>query len=153
MIWKELKAGSYKNYGYHIYGKYTEDYPTEIDGEVVYKESIETSVKIMNPLGDIVDEYSWFDNLMHNYNESYRYLIRFRQVYKKGRGIKGLYYELFPRLEEVIHIEDDYQRVLNDWTNYCERKIDGMVSEREKELYEQEMTDGLPDSVFIKYLD
>lgn len=148
MNWKELKKGNYKNYTYYIYGKYTEDYPTEIDGKVVYKEAIETSIKIMNSLGEIVHENSWFNMEMTRFDTiPYQYLIRFRTV------LKYVWYKISPKIVDVIHIEDDYERVMSDWANYCERKIDGMVSLQEKEKYEQEMTDGLPDSVFAKYLD
>ena len=149
MIWKELKKGDYKNYTYYIYGKYTEDYPTEIGGTEVYKEAIETSIKIINPLGDIVHENSWLNYELHNHKDiPYKYLIRFRKVY-----MSGWFYDLFPKIEKVIHIENDYSRVLADWNKYAEEVINGQLKESEKDRYEQEMTDGLPDSVFIKYLD
>lgn len=148
MLWKELKKGSYKNYTYYIYGKYTESYPTEIDGKVVYKEAIETSIKIMNPLCEIIHENSWFNMEMTRLDATpYHYLIRFRTV------LKYVWYKMSPKIVDVIHIEDDYERVVSDWTNYCEQIIDRELKDFEKEKYEQEMTDGLPDSVFVKYLD
>lgn len=148
MIWKELKCGNYKNYGYHIYGKYTEDYPTEIDGKIAYKESIETKIKIMNPLGDVIHEMHWLEYHQTKYEKiNFQYLIRFRPI------LKFRWYKMMPKLLDVIHIEDDYVRVLNNWKSYAEQIIDGQLKDFEKEKYEQEITDGLPDSVFIKYLD
>lgn len=148
MNWKELKKGSYKNYTYCIYGKYTENYPTIINGEEKYKEGIETKIEIMNPTGDILHESSWFDMEMNRFNDvPYQYLIRFRTV------LNYVWYKMSPKITDVIHIEDDYERVMSDWNCYCEQIIDKEINGFEKEKYEQEMTDGLPDSVFIKYLD
>lgn len=147
-LWKELKKYSYKNYTCYIYGKYTENYPTEIKGKVVYKESIETKIEIMNPSGDIVYKMDWSE-MYHRNKEKYhhQYLIRFRLL------VNDIWYYLKHKDGKIVHIEEDYQRVLNDWTTYTETIIDRLIHDYEKEIYEQQMTDGLPDSVFIKYLD
>ena len=147
MIWKELKSKRYKNYGYRILGVYSNDFYMEI-GDTTYTESIETKVEIMNPLGDIIKEINWFDKEGGHYmlhNHPYEYLIQFTPVYDKKWFGKVLI--------DVIHIEDKYHQVIDKWENYCENYIDENISSNDNEVYCQEMTDGLPNNLFMKYAE
>lgn len=147
MNWKELKKVNYKNYTYRILGYYMTNYTTKFrDAE--YKDNIGTKVEIINPSGEVVHSINWMEySDRHSETSHYQYLIRFRTINK------AKWYDMFPKPVDIIHIEDDYHRVLSDWTKYCEGKIDKLITKSEREKYEREITDGLPDSVFVKYLN
>lgn len=148
MIWKELKKDNYKNYTYVIYGKYTEDFPIEI-GETVYKESIETKVKVLNPLGEVIKVVDWIEyeggGYFITYNKPYKCLIQFNPIYKKTFGFK--------KLVGTLHIEEKYDLVIREWESFVKQLVDNSIKEHEKEKYEQQVTDGLPESVFKLYTD
>ncbi len=49
--------------------------------------------------------------------------------------------------KKLIHISDEYERVLPLFIKRCKDEVDRLVREQEMKNYEQNVTDGLPDSL------
>ena len=108
-LWKELKRGSYKNYSYRILGYYMTNYTTRFR-DTEYSDNIGTKVEIRNPLGEVIHGINWLEySDKNNETSHYQYLIRFRVVQETK------WWYAFPKPVDLIHIEDDYHRVLADW--------------------------------------
>lgn len=131
-----LKDYSYKEYKVSIKGEFKKHYSIKFNEEWL-DGGVETTLFIFDNKDNLKRHISFIQM-------SDRLLCEADNFVAKNRFIGQ---RLFRKPKGIITIQEDLDRVLNEWTEIANKIIDNIVKEKEDELYEKLITDGLPNSL------
>lgn len=141
---KLLKIEQYQDYTIEIYGRYSESayQGVTVDG-VFHGGSVSTMYKIKSIGGLEVRQRTF---LNENYcawgcdeNEGLKKFVAVNRIVKEGK--------IFRKTTRHITLKEDLERVIKDLILCCTNYIDRMISNQERLKRENEITNGLMDSL------
>ncbi|MCM3109898.1 hypothetical protein [Lederbergia lenta] len=127
----------YKDHIVKISAEYKKDYGIKVNGEWYYGR-IDLHGEILDNTGNYLTTIS---NDEYRHYENSKYAIMFHRQYIRYGFMK------LRKEYSVIHISDEYERVFPLFLDRCHKYVDNVVEDNAVKLSEQEITDGLPDSL------
>ena len=127
----------YDNHLIEITARYTDDYEEWINGDR-YTGLVLLSCNIINNTGDTIKTSN---NHSEVFSSDENHTIRFQRKVDRYGFMK------LKRKYSVIHIADEYERVLPLFLEYCREIVDRLARKQKRDIDCKKITDGLPDSL------